>query len=189
MRRYLKEADAVAGSDVDAVDPSVLRGARAQLHQGVGALELVGLPTAAQVLRASEAALQKLTGRPVKLDAAAVETIEQASFALLDYLARQLAGKAVSPLALFPQYRAVQELAGADRVHPADLWRDGWQWRHVPGDARAEWEFLHDLVHNVTGQNGFVTIEGLFNQMAKEVPAFSGLTWASLGDTGVTVQI
>jgi NADH-quinone oxidoreductase subunit G len=59
----------------------------------------------------------------------------------------------------------------------------------APGDARAEWEFLHDLVHNVTGQNGFVTIEGLFNQMAKEVPAFNGLTWQALGDTGVTVQI
>ena len=59
----------------------------------------------------------------------------------------------------------------------------------APGDARAEWEFLHDLVHNVTGQNGFVTIEGLFNQMAKEVPAFSGLTWQAIGDTGVTVQI
>jgi NADH-quinone oxidoreductase subunit G len=59
----------------------------------------------------------------------------------------------------------------------------------APSDARAEWEFLHDLVHNVTGQNGFVTIEGLFNQMAKEVPAFNGVTWQSLGDTGVTVQI
>jgi NADH-quinone oxidoreductase subunit G len=59
----------------------------------------------------------------------------------------------------------------------------------APGDARAEWEFLHDLVHNVTGQNGFVTIEGLFNQMAKEVSAFNGLTWSSLGDTGVTVKI
>jgi len=23
----------------------------------------------------------------------------------------------------------------------------------APGDARAEWDFLHDLVHNVTGQN------------------------------------
>jgi NADH-quinone oxidoreductase subunit G len=57
-----------------------------------------------------------------------------------------------------------------------------------PGDARPEWEFLHELVYNVTGQNGFVTIEGLFNQMAKEVPAFQGLTWAGLGDTGVTVQ-
>jgi NADH-quinone oxidoreductase subunit G len=59
----------------------------------------------------------------------------------------------------------------------------------APGDARAEWEFLHDLVHNVTGQNGFVTIEGLFNEMAKGVPAFNGVTWASLGDTGVTVPI
>jgi predicted molibdopterin-dependent oxidoreductase YjgC len=59
----------------------------------------------------------------------------------------------------------------------------------APGDARAEWEFLHDLVHNVTGQNGFVTIEGLFNQMAKEVPAFNSLTWAALGDNGVTVSI
>ncbi|HXI72361.1 MAG TPA: molybdopterin-dependent oxidoreductase [Verrucomicrobiae bacterium] len=59
----------------------------------------------------------------------------------------------------------------------------------APGDARAEWEFLHDLVFNVTGQNGFVTIEGLFNAMAADVAAFNGLTWASLGDTGVTVKI
>jgi hypothetical protein len=29
----------------------------------------------------------------------------------------------------------------------------------------------------------------LFNQMAKEVPAFNGLTWAGLGNTGVTVAI
>jgi len=59
----------------------------------------------------------------------------------------------------------------------------------APGDARAEWEFLHDLVHNVTGQDGFLTIEGLFNEMAKDVPAFNGLTWQALGDTGVTVKI
>ena len=60
-----------------------------------------------------------------------------------------------------------------------------------PGDARAEWEFLHELVTNVGGQNGFSTIEGLFNQMAQEVPAFAKakLTWADLGDNGVTVKI
>jgi NADH-quinone oxidoreductase subunit G len=57
------------------------------------------------------------------------------------------------------------------------------------GDARPEWEFLHELVYNVTGHNGFVNIEGLFNQMAAEVPAFNGITWASLGDTGATIQI
>ena len=59
----------------------------------------------------------------------------------------------------------------------------------APGDARPEWEFLHDLVHNVTGRDGFLTIEGLFNEMAKDLPAFNGLTWAGLGDTGVTVKI
>ena len=58
-----------------------------------------------------------------------------------------------------------------------------------PGDARPEWEFLHELVFNITGQDGFVSIEGLFNQMAAEVPAFQGLTWAGLGDMGVTVRI
>ena len=57
------------------------------------------------------------------------------------------------------------------------------------GDARPEWEFLHELVSNVTAQNGFSTIEGLFNQMAREVPAFNGLTWAALGDLGVTIPI
>ncbi len=59
----------------------------------------------------------------------------------------------------------------------------------APGDARPEWEFLHELVHNVTGQNGFVSIEGLFNQMAKEVPALNGLEWARIGDQGVDVKI
>ncbi len=58
-----------------------------------------------------------------------------------------------------------------------------------PGDARPEWEFLHELLFNVTGQDGYVSIEGLFNQMAREVPAFQGLTWAGLRDTGVAVPI
>ena len=57
------------------------------------------------------------------------------------------------------------------------------------GDARPEWEFLHELVYNVTGEGGFVSIEGLFNQMAQEVSAFNGLTWASLGNLGATVPI
>ena len=58
-----------------------------------------------------------------------------------------------------------------------------------PGDARPEWEFLSELVCNVTGLDVFTSIEGLFNQMAREVPEFNGLTWAGLGDTGVTVKI
>lgn len=132
LRRFVKEAEALSGSDVDVVDPSVLRTARTQIHQGVGALELVGLPAAATVLRACEAAVQRYVAKPHKLTTAVVDDLEKASFALLDYLSRMLAGKVVSPLAMFPQYRAVQEAAGADRVHPADLWAVDWRWRDLP---------------------------------------------------------
>lgn len=135
LRRCLKEAEAAASSDVDAVDPAILRTARQQIHQGVGALELVGLPAGAALLRGSEAAVQRFISKPHKLDLAAVEAIERASFALLDYVSRLLAGKQVSSVALFPQYRAVQEIAGAERVHPADLWSVDWSWHDVPGDA------------------------------------------------------
>jgi chemosensory pili system protein ChpA (sensor histidine kinase/response regulator) len=137
LRRYLKESEAQAGSDLDAVDPNVLRHARSQIHQGVGALELVGLSAAATLLRSSEAAVQRLAAQPRRLDAHAVEAVERGSFALLDYLARMLAGKPVSPVALFPQYRALQALAGAQRVHPADLWPVDWHWRDLPTDGRA----------------------------------------------------
>jgi NADH-quinone oxidoreductase subunit G len=58
-----------------------------------------------------------------------------------------------------------------------------------PGAARPEWEFLHELLFNVSGQNGYVSIEGLFNQMAREISAFDGLAWAGLGDIGRTVPI
>ncbi|MED5381797.1 MAG: molybdopterin-dependent oxidoreductase [Verrucomicrobiota bacterium] len=59
------------------------------------------------------------------------------------------------------------------------------------GDAMPEWEVLHELVHSVTGLDGFNSIEGLFNQMADEVKAFkvAGLTWAGLGDQGADVKL
>jgi NADH-quinone oxidoreductase subunit G len=58
-----------------------------------------------------------------------------------------------------------------------------------PGKARSEWEFLRELNSLVVGREDYSTIEGLFNTMAREVPAFGGLTWAGLGDTGVTVPL
>ena len=137
LRRFVRDTETLASSDIDAVDPAVLRSARAQIHQGVGALELVALPAAASVLRASEAAVQRFISKPQRLTAGVVDDLERASFALLDYLGRMLAGKPVSALALFPQYRAVQEAAGADRVHPADLWFVDWHWRELPVDVNA----------------------------------------------------
>ena len=135
LRRTLRETESTFDSDLDDVEPTVLRAARQHLHQGVGVLDLVGLPAGAVLLRSSEALVQRYIAKPHKLDIAAVEAIERASFALLDLLARRLGGRAVSTVALFPQYRAVQELVGAERVHPADLWPQDWQWRSIAIEA------------------------------------------------------
>ena len=137
LRRHVKESETTFDADVDVVDPAVLHSARQHLHQGVGALELVALQAGASLLRACEGCVQRFIAKPRSIDAQAVAAIEAACFALMDYVARLLAGKQVSALAMFPQYRAVQEIAGADRIHPADLWFHDWQWLPLPPDDRA----------------------------------------------------
>ncbi len=148
LRRHLKEAEGAGRSDIASVDPALLRHARSQVHQGVGALDLVGFREVATVLRASEAALLRLANRPSLLDMAALDTFERASFAVLDLLQRELSGKPVSAVVLFPQYRALQQLAGADRVHPADLWRANFNHSPLAADpsvqARASDETTRD---------------------------------------------
>lgn len=57
------------------------------------------------------------------------------------------------------------------------------------GDARPEGEFLLEWVNATSGRLGVTTIEGLFNKMAGEIPAFSGIEWARIGDLGVTVAV
>ncbi len=132
LKRFMWEADAARGSDLAALDASQLRIARQQLHQAVGALEMVGIPGVSPVLRAMEAAVQKYVLHPEQCSQDAVAKIEYASFAATEYLERLLAGKPVSAVSLFPQYRDVQELLRADRIHPADLWSFEWRWIDLP---------------------------------------------------------
>jgi NADH-quinone oxidoreductase subunit G len=57
------------------------------------------------------------------------------------------------------------------------------------GDARPEWEILRELNARLIEISQPATIEGLFNRLATEIPAFGGLTWAALGDSGANVPI
>ncbi|SDM65056.1 chemosensory pili system protein ChpA (sensor histidine kinase/response regulator) [Oryzisolibacter propanilivorax] len=122
MRRFVRDAEVARQSDLAALDAGGLRVARQQLHQAGGALEMVGMAQPALVVRALESAVQRFVQRPELCGDDATGVIESASFALIEYLEHVLAGKAVSPVSLFPQYRQAQALAGADQVHPADLW-------------------------------------------------------------------
>ena len=122
MRRFVRDAELARESDLASLDAGALRIARQQLHQASGALEMVGMGSPALVLRAMESAVQKFVQRPEQCTDDAAAVIERASFALIEYLENVLGGKAVSAVALFPQYRDAQALAGAERAHPADLW-------------------------------------------------------------------
>ncbi len=116
--------------------PSVpLQQSAAQLHQVSGVLSLVGLPAGAVVLRAAETAVTRLAEHPLHVDASTVDIIERADFALLAHVARLLAGSKASSLSLYPSYRALQQLNGAERIHPADLWQFDWSWRNIPLEA------------------------------------------------------
>lgn len=122
IRRFVRENEQARHGDLEAVDPAALRMARQQLHQAVGALEVVGLTAPAQVLRAMESAVQRFVQKPELCNEDAVGRVERASFALIEYLEAVLNHKPVQPVALFHQYREVLEMAAAERVHPADLW-------------------------------------------------------------------
>lgn len=138
MRRFVRDAELARGSNLAELDASQLRIARQQLHQAVGALEIVGLAVPAKVLRAMEALAQKFVQRPELCSEDAATRVERASFALTEYLEGVLKGKTASPIALFPQYRAVADLAGGELSHPADLWPMEWRWLEVQPLATAE---------------------------------------------------
>lgn len=130
-RRFVRDAELALGQDIASLDASHLRIARQQLHQAVGALEMVGLQAPATMLRAMESLAQRFVQKPESCSDDAATALERASFALTEYLEGLVKGKNASSVALFPQYRAVAELAGLDRVHPADLWPIDWRWLEV----------------------------------------------------------
>ena len=58
-----------------------------------------------------------------------------------------------------------------------------------PGSARDDWEILNDLIRLITSHPGPAMIEGLFNEMATEVPALSGLSLGKIGDLGIALAL
>jgi chemosensory pili system protein ChpA (sensor histidine kinase/response regulator) len=173
LKRFVREAEAARGSDLAALDASQLRIARQQLHQAVGALEMVGLSGPALVLRAMEAAVQKFVQQPQECSQEAAAKIERASFALSEYLEAVLANKPISPVALFPQYREVQQLVKADRVHPADLWPYEWRWHEPQLAETVEPRNYDDPARTVLDQSVLQLMKGAAPDAAKVLKQLS----------------
>ena len=141
LRRHLRDADAFLAlgepGQGNAPDSAGLTVALRHLHQAAGVLALVEQAACATVLRACEDALQSLLAQPQRITRDVVDTLERADFAVLDYVARQLTGRPVASLNLFPQYLAVKAVAGLERAHPADLWTHAWSWTDLPAQGAA----------------------------------------------------
>ncbi|MEF9963977.1 MAG: Hpt domain-containing protein [Comamonas sp.] len=122
LLRYSRDVETAKVSDLEAVDNTGIRVAKQYLHQVKGALQMVGVDQAAELVALMEVAAQRFAAKPHLCTEKSVALMERTSFALLEYLSHVLKGRSVSFVALFPQYKEMQAFVGVERVHPADLW-------------------------------------------------------------------
>jgi hypothetical protein len=94
--------------------------------------------TSAIVLRACADALQRMQDVPALQQGEHLDAVDRALQAVADRLTRladpACAGQGPAIGESFGVYRAVQHIAGAPRVHPADLWPCPDPWLTLPGD-------------------------------------------------------
>ncbi|MBC7456379.1 MAG: Hpt domain-containing protein [Massilia sp.] len=128
FERVAKALEAAQALGADARS-TTLQHAQAHLHQADGALQMVDLDGVAKLTQAAEQALGRMrdtcvVGSPVaRLDCSAANcaVLLDAFQALIDYLDELVAGAAPQPARLFPYYHALQDLLGAERIHPSEL--------------------------------------------------------------------
>ena len=128
VRRFALEARA---GDSCPLDPRTLRQveeARKCLAQGQVSLTMLGFGVSAKMFSLIDALVGQFLQKPLSCTDDAVRVLEQAGAGTLNMLDVTLRGALASPVALFAQYRALQERLGAARIHPADLWEVSWDW-------------------------------------------------------------
>lgn len=106
--------------DVDARSTTLLH-AKSYLHQAHGALQIVDIDGVSIVTETIEELIERLQSSQLEMTQANIDVILDAFHAVLRYLEDLLSGAPHQPVRLFPYYRALLELKGAERIHPADL--------------------------------------------------------------------
>ncbi|MBY0242474.1 MAG: Hpt domain-containing protein, partial [Burkholderiaceae bacterium] len=100
---------------------TALQHARSHLHQAHGALQIVDVDGVTLMTQVAEEALDRFKSGALKCNADNARTVANLYQAVIEFLEELLTGAPFQPVRLFPYYRAVQEMLGAERIHPADL--------------------------------------------------------------------
>jgi chemosensory pili system protein ChpA (sensor histidine kinase/response regulator) len=100
---------------------TALRHAKTYLHQAHGALQIVDVDGVAIITETVEDLLDRIEAGQLPLTSDIARAIENAYQALAEYLEELLSGAPHQPVRLFPYYRSLLEVRGAERIHPAEL--------------------------------------------------------------------
>ncbi|WP_395005960.1 Hpt domain-containing protein, partial [Undibacterium sp.] len=111
--------DAIS-QETDTQATSLLQ-AKTYLHQAHGALQIVEVEGVSIVTETVEELIERIQAGKLELTTDTVRKMTEAFYGVLRYLEDLLAGNSQQPVRLFPEYRALLELKGAERIHPADL--------------------------------------------------------------------
>jgi chemosensory pili system protein ChpA (sensor histidine kinase/response regulator) len=106
---------------VDADLTNALRLARDDAHQATGALRMVGLEGAAALAGTLEACLADIDENRLTPDERALRALRNAIEGLQRWIKDLADGRGSGELALFPLYKSLRELQGAERVFEGEL--------------------------------------------------------------------
>ena len=109
-----------ATQDTDA-QTTALRHARSHLHQAHGALQIVDIDGISIITETVEDLLDRAVAGQIEFSDKLADAVGNSYCALIEYLEELLSGIPHQPVRLFPYYRALLEVRGAERIHPADL--------------------------------------------------------------------
>jgi len=111
----------------DALDQSeesqstLLKHAKIYLHQAHGALQMVDVDGVAKLSEIIELLLDRMTEGQLSIEPQHIAPIELAFDAIQEYLDELLVSGVQQPVRLFPCYRTLLAIKGADRINPVDL--------------------------------------------------------------------
>ncbi|GGY72347.1 hypothetical protein GCM10007388_00440 [Pseudoduganella plicata] len=112
---------------------TALRHAKSHLHQAHGALLMVDADGVVLMTQLAEEALEHFKAGTLKCSLEHVQVVAALYQAVIEYLEELLGGAPFQPVRLFPFYRDMQALLGAQRIHPADLFfPDLARWAAMP---------------------------------------------------------
>jgi chemosensory pili system protein ChpA (sensor histidine kinase/response regulator) len=120
LERSAKALHDAAGRSQEA-QPTLLLHAKSHLHQAHGALQMVDVAGVERLSVAAESAIDRFKEGALALTPERAGIVAEAYRALVEYLEELLDGAGQQPVRLFPYYRALQEVLGAERVHPGDM--------------------------------------------------------------------